>query len=112
MSVQAKIRYVQGGNVGNVGEALIGVASSSVTASSAGSSTETIVLYTWTWVDTPPGSSIPVGAISSGGGLTSIAFTPDVVGDYHLELRLQGTTGAVSVDRRVFRIVRDRKSVV
>jgi hypothetical protein len=105
MSVQAKIRFVQGATDGGVGNALIGDAGSPVTASNGGVG-DPITLYTWTWVDTPPGSSLTIGPIASGGGLSSISFTPDVTGDYHLELRVQGSGATTSIDRRVFRVLR------
>jgi hypothetical protein len=104
MSVLAQLQFTQGVNVGAPGQALIGVTGSGVVVSNVGS-TDPIINYQWTWVDVPHISAIPVGLISTG-NTPQISFTPDVVGDYHLELIVTGDNGFKSKDRRVFRVLR------
>ena len=105
MAVLAKIKFVQGVNVGVPGISLIGTTAAVVTASDGlAGQNDPVRTYRWTWIDVPTGSAIPVGLITSG-AVTSITFTPDVAGDYELMLEAYGLDGKRYVDRRVFRVL-------
>src|SRR5574337_298017 len=104
MAVQAKIRFRQGVTDGGPGVALVGALTTTVTASNAGIG-DLPIQYIWTWIDVPPTSAIPRGEILRG-NFSSVQFSPDVAGDYHLELRVFNQGGQSSVDRRVFRVNR------
>jgi hypothetical protein len=98
-----KIQFAQGMNVGNIGEALVGLTGSDVVASDGNASPGSISHYRWTWIDVPTLSAFPLGFITEG-PVSSISFNPDVEGDYHLMVEAFGTTGFKTVDRRVFRV--------
>jgi hypothetical protein len=104
MGVQAKIKYVQGATIGTPGQALIGTTGTSVMASSAGVG-DPILSYRWTWIDTPPTSTILVGEIVEG-AVPAINFTPDIAGDYLLQLDVFGAGGQVATAKTVFRVLR------
>lgn len=98
-----KIQFAQGMNVGNIGEALVGLTGSDVVASDGNASPGSTSHYRWSWIDVPTLSAFPLGFITEG-PVSSISFTPDVEGDYHLMVEAFGTTGFKTVDRRVFRV--------
>jgi hypothetical protein len=106
MSLTALIQFTQGATVGLPGQALVGSDGSSVTATAIiGGGSSSGLTYRWTWVDTPPGSSIPVGEIVEG-AVSSVSFTPDIHGDFLLRLEVFGPGGVSAKDNRVFRVIR------
>jgi hypothetical protein len=98
-----KIQFAQGMNVGNVGEALVGLTGADVIARDGNASPGSTSHYRWTWIDVPTLSAFPLGFITEG-PVDNISFNPDVEGDYHLMVESFGTTGFKTVDRRVFRV--------
>lgn len=100
MAISAAIKFVQGGNIGTAGVALLGVLTTSVVASN-GPDTPEIVNWKWKIVSVPAGSAIPVGVVSNG-PLATYTFAPDVYGGYHFELEVTDLAGNKKLDRRVF----------
>lgn len=99
MALVAQIKFVQGGNIGTPGIALIGVLSTNVVASNGDNSS--VVRWKWTMIGTPGGSSVPTGLVSDGTTPT-MTFSPDVAGGYHVELVTFDANGSQKIDRRVF----------
>lgn len=99
MTVSAEIKFTQGATVGPDGQALFGSVGSAVHASNV--SDASVVSWTWTIVDVPPGSAVPVGLISDG-PTPSLTFTPDVTGGYLVQLDVFDSAGRSSTDLRVF----------
>lgn len=99
MAITAAIKFVQGGNIGTPGVALVGDVGTNVVASN-GDNTG-VQRWKWSMVGVPGGSAVPTGLISDG-ATTTATFLPDVRGGYHLELVAFDVAGAQKKDRRVF----------
>lgn len=94
-----KIQFAQGLNVGNIGEALVGLASISVVAKDGNAAPGSASHYRWTWIDVPTASALVLGMITEG-PVSAISFTPDVEGDYHLMVEAFSTDGSTSTSFR------------
>ncbi len=102
MAVAALIKFVQGALVGTAGVALVGNLGAEVTASNANNTN--IQRWRWTIVDAPAGSAITPGVISDG-ATSTLDFTPDVRGGYHVDLKVwefSDATGDSETHRLVF----------
>ena len=99
--MSALIKFSQGLATPPAGQALIGVAGSSVTAQNQDSNGDN---FKWTMIDVPPGSTVPTGVVQDGPS-SSFSFTPDadVPGGYHLQLEVT-KDGLTTRDRRVFQV--------
>lgn len=105
MALAVQIKYVQGLTVGQPGQAVIGVDGVVVTATAIVTGGILGLQYRWTWIDTPPGSVITVGEIVEG-NVPQITFTPDIHGDFLLQLELFGPQGTAVKTATVFRVPR------
>jgi len=97
----ASIKLTQGATTDTAGRAVIGVVSQPVVASN-GDNTG-VVLWTWTIVGTPLGSSVVYG-VSTSGAVSTYTFTPDVTGCYVLHLITSDQDGNLAEDYRTFGI--------
>jgi hypothetical protein len=100
MAVTAAIKFQQGVTTDDPGRALFGVLGGGPVTCSNGDNTN-VVLWTWTLTAVPPGSALPLGVFSVGPAGT---FTPDVVGGYGVDLRVQDRLGFVAEVDSVFGI--------
>jgi hypothetical protein len=103
MTVAAALKFVQGATIGVAGQALFGIAGTSVTVSNAAASPGSVVTWTFTVVAVPSGSSIPLGVAQSGATPTW-AFTPDVSGCFIIEITVLDASGNTASDVRAFGI--------
>lgn len=99
MAVTALIKFTQAATVYTAGQAAIGVASTLVTV--ANNDNTNVVLWTYTFIDTPPNSSIPVGVAQSG-PLATYSFTPDAPGSYLIKLTVNDSGAGSASDTRTF----------
>lgn len=102
MTHAAAIKFVQGATVGTAGVSLVGVLSTTVTVSN-GDDTN-VQRWKYSWIGVPPGSAVPLGLVQDGLD-PDFTFSPDVRGDYHVELVAYDLQGAAKVDRRTFRVL-------
>lgn len=105
MALAVQIKFVQGLTVGQPGQAVIGVDGVVVTATAIVTGGTLGLQYRWTWIDTPPTSVITVGEIVEG-NVPAITFTPDIHGDFLLQLELFGPQGTAVRTATVFRVPR------
>lgn len=98
----ALIRFTQGATTDAFGRALIGVTGQPVTASTV--LDPSVQNYTWSIIGVPLGSSVAVGAISSG-AVATVVFTPDVPGCYMVHLLTSDVDGNMAEDFRAFGIL-------
>ncbi len=103
--VTALIKFEQGATVGVAGESLIGVVAGDPVVASNDDDTN-VGWATFTFVDVPPTSAIPLGVAQDSATLT-YEFEPDVVGGYFLAMTVRESQfSAVSAsDRRVFQVL-------
>jgi hypothetical protein len=101
MAVTAKIKFVQGALTPPPGEALIGVTGVPVTASNEDNSN--VETMTWTVVDVPPTSAVPIGVQHFGSPINYI-FTPDRSGGYLLWLTVTDLAGNRADFELVFQV--------
>lgn len=101
MSVAAAIKLTQGANTDLPGRSLIGDLSGPVNLSN-GDNTN-VVDWTWTVIDVPPPSAVPLGVLAAG-FVPTTSFTPDVPGGYEIDLVVKDALGVTARDRRVFQV--------
>lgn len=101
MSVKALIKFTQGALNPPAGQALFGTVGTSVVATNADNSG--VKSFTWTMIDVPPGSAISTGVLAMGNS-PSLAFLPDLMGGYDLELEVRDKSGFRSIHRLVFQV--------
>lgn len=101
--VAAAVQFTQGATVGAAGQALFGVQGTAVVV--ANGNNATVVKWTFTVVDVPPGSSVPVGVVQSGGASTW-TFTPDHTDSFLVMVTTQDASGATATDIRSFTVKR------
>jgi hypothetical protein len=96
--VSAAIKFEQGALIGVAGQALEGIARTSVTVSN-GDDTG-VVTWEYKLESAPIGSSLIPGIL---GTSSSVSFLPDVEGGYGISLKVVGPSGTAT-DRRVFSV--------
>ena len=104
MAIVAQIQFVQGGTTYTAGQAAVGNAGAAVTVKNANNGGP-VVKWTFTTVDVPPGSAVPVGQQQTGATPTW-NFTPDVPDEYLIRLDAQDGAGNVATDFRIFAVSR------
>jgi hypothetical protein len=101
--LSCSIQFVQGATTYPVGQAAIGVDGESVTVSNGDGGT--FANYTFTVIDSPPGSAIPIG-VAQAGATPTWSFTPDVVDCFLILLTCIDSLGNVYTDYRAFGVNR------
>ena len=96
------IQFAQGSTTGTAGWALFGVVTTPVTVSNGGVNPSPGT-WTFTVLDVPSGSAVPVGVAQSGSTPTW-TFVPDLAGGYLIELSITDSLGNVRTDIRCFGI--------
>jgi hypothetical protein len=104
VSVTALVKFVQGSSVGTPGQALLGVDGTSVQVSN-GASNAGVVVWTFTVISVPSGSSVPLG-VAQTGSTPTWSFTPDIAGCFIIQLTVSvgGSPPSTSSDARAFGI--------
>lgn len=102
MPVTASIRFTQaapGPGIGPDGEALVGVAGTSVLCENVDNTD--VDTHEWTMESVDHESAVPVGLL---GNTSTVNFTPDVPGSYKVKVSLVGTDGSTDEDEKVFSV--------
>ena len=84
MAVLSAVKFVQGLNIGGIGEALFGTTAVLVVTSN-GASNVGVARWKFEVLDVPPTSSVPTGVVQDG-GISTYSFTPDLPGGYLVRL--------------------------
>ena len=102
MAVNTLLQFVQDDIVGAPGQSLFGVLLDTVTVGNGGTNP---LSGTWTFtvLDSPPGSAVSVG-VAQIGPLSTWSFSPDYTGGYLISLKVDDGYGNISVDTRCFGI--------
>lgn len=95
----AKIKLVQGVTTPPAGEALVGVAATTVNCTN--SDNTGVERFEWEMLDVPNTSTVPTGVLQAG-KVPQLDFLPDIAGSYHVELRTYDATGRMARDRTTF----------
>lgn len=104
MAVEAKLRFRQGVNVGNPGQAFFGELSTPVIIEN----TNNLGVENWSFeiVDVPTGSVVVKGLVQDRGTNPTYSFSPDVRGGYLCTITVRDKFGNASSDTREFGVLR------
>jgi hypothetical protein len=102
--VAAAVQYTQGITVGAAGQALFGVQGTAVVVSN-GNNAGPVTRWTFTVLDVPPSSSIPLG-VAQTGGTSTWSFTPDSTDSFLIMVTVQDASGNTASDARCFTVKR------
>jgi len=109
MAAVALIVFDQGGP-GTAGQAFEGTLAGGAVTVTNDDDTD-VSTYTLTMLDVPPGSSVPLGVLSTGAPPSTAGFTPDVAGSYRVQLEVSDGS-LVNTDIRCFGIRNARGIIV
>jgi hypothetical protein len=101
MSVSASLAFTQGAQIGAPGVAIIGVDGTPVVSSNGNNAN--VVTWTFTMVDVPTTSALPIGVVQTGSSPT-YTFTPDTTGGFLLLLTVYDVFGNFAQDFRTFQV--------
>lgn len=103
MAVTAQIQFKQGATTFTAGQAATGQQGVAVTVQNALNAN--VVKWTFTVIDVPPGSAVPVGQVQTGTTPTW-TFTPDHTDEFLIRLDVFDNQNNQSTDFRIFGVTR------